>query len=94
MIGCLRTRVRKQPIIVLYFEFENELKFYNLEASARSFFFRRSARLAFGLVQSVWFDSELCEVQFNSLLGSLGSSKARFSVELGFCFCLFVFLFG
>ena len=26
MIGCLRTRVRKQPIIALYFEFENELK--------------------------------------------------------------------
>ena len=32
MIGCLRTRVRKQPIISLYFESENELKFYNLEA--------------------------------------------------------------
>ena len=32
MIGCLRTRVRKEPIIALYFESENELKFYNLEA--------------------------------------------------------------
>ena len=32
MIGCLRTRVRKQPIIVLYFKFKNKLKFYNLEA--------------------------------------------------------------
>ena len=32
MIGCLRTCVRKQPIISLYFEFENELKFYNLWA--------------------------------------------------------------
>ena len=32
MIGCLRTRVRKQPIIALYFESENELKLYNLEA--------------------------------------------------------------
>ena len=32
MIGCLRTRVRKQPIIVLYFEFETVHKFYNLEA--------------------------------------------------------------
>ena len=31
MIGCLRTRVRKQPIIVLYFEVETVLKFYNLE---------------------------------------------------------------
>ena len=32
MIGCLRTRVRKQPISAPYFESENELKFYNLEA--------------------------------------------------------------
>ena len=32
MIGCLRTRVRKQPIIALYFESELILKFYNLEA--------------------------------------------------------------
>ena len=32
MIGCLRTPVRKQPITVLYFEFETVLKFYNLEA--------------------------------------------------------------
>ena len=41
MIGWLRTRVRKQPIIMLYFESENELKFYNLEARSIlfSFFF-------------------------------------------------------
>ena len=32
MIGFLRTRVRKQPMIALYFESENELKFYDLEA--------------------------------------------------------------
>ena len=32
MIGCLRTRVRKQPIIALYFESKTVLKFYNLEA--------------------------------------------------------------
>ena len=32
MIGCLRTRVRKEPIIALYFEFEIVLKFYNLKA--------------------------------------------------------------
>ena len=32
MIGCLRTLVRKQPIIALYFESELVLKFYNLEA--------------------------------------------------------------
>ena len=32
MIGCLRTRVHKQPIIALYFESELVLNFYNLEA--------------------------------------------------------------
>ena len=32
MIGYLRTRVRKQPIIALYFDSETVLKFYNLEA--------------------------------------------------------------
>ena len=32
MIGCLRARVRKQPIIALYFESENVLRFYNLES--------------------------------------------------------------
>ena len=30
MIGCLWTRVRKQPIIALYCEFQNELEIYNL----------------------------------------------------------------
>ena len=34
MIGCLWTPVRKQPIIVLYFESVTVLKFYNLEASS------------------------------------------------------------
>ena len=38
MIGCLRTRVRKQPIIALYFESENELELYSLEASSLSLF--------------------------------------------------------
>ena len=32
MIGCLRTRVRKQSIIALHFEFETVLKFFNLGA--------------------------------------------------------------
>ena len=30
MIGCLLTRVRKQPTIALYLEFETVLKFYDL----------------------------------------------------------------
>ena len=33
MIGCLRTRV----LIAIYFESENELKFYNLEARLEYF---------------------------------------------------------
>ena len=37
MIGCLRTRVRKQPIIALYFESETVLQFYNLKAMLWSF---------------------------------------------------------
>ena len=32
MSGCLRTHVRKLPIIALSFEFETVLKFYNLKA--------------------------------------------------------------
>ena len=36
MIGCLRTHVRKQPIIALHFESEIVLKFYNLRARSLS----------------------------------------------------------
>ena len=34
MIGSLLAHVRKQPIIALYFEFDNKLEFYNLGASS------------------------------------------------------------
>ena len=44
MIGCLQTRVRKQPIIALYFEFENELKFYNFEARRKVFIIKRQSK--------------------------------------------------
>ena len=48
MIGCLRTRVRKQPIIALYFESENELKIYNFEARnhTKSIFTTTQIRIA------------------------------------------------
>ena len=39
MTGCLRTCVRKQPVIALYFESENELKFYNLDARPQGYTF-------------------------------------------------------
>ena len=44
MIGFLRTRVRKQPIIVLYFESETVLKYYNLEACVCLMFFFHNRR--------------------------------------------------
>ena len=37
MIGCLQTRVHKQPIIVLYFNFETALKFYKLGTWIQTF---------------------------------------------------------
>ena len=38
MIGCcLRTRVRKQSTIVLYFESENELKFITSKSDFQAF---------------------------------------------------------
>ena len=37
MIDCMRTHVRKQPIIGLYFLFETALKFYNLGAGTQDF---------------------------------------------------------
>ena len=46
MIGCLRTRVRKQPIIALYFVSEDDLKFFNLEGwylDNKTFFMLNSA---------------------------------------------------
>ena len=53
MIGCLQIGVHKQPIIALYFEFENELKFYNL--GARSQFFLEKIKLfKISLVQKAW----------------------------------------
>ena len=39
MIGCMRTRVHKQPIIALDFESETVLQFYNLEASVFIYLF-------------------------------------------------------
>ena len=38
MMGCLRTHVRKQPIIELYFESETVLKLCNLKVLAILFF--------------------------------------------------------
>ena len=43
MLGCLRTRVCKQPIIALYFESETVLKFYNLKAHVFSEHFPKVA---------------------------------------------------
>ena len=64
MIGCLRTRVRKQPIIALYFESENELKFYNLDAWLQECDLTvadRGFRDLIDLLQSIGFRTEMPE---------------------------------
>ena len=60
MIGCLQTCVRKLLIIALYFEFENELKFNNLEAKIEQVM-KVLERVVEGLIrQRVW----IYEMQF------------------------------
>ena len=53
MIGCLRTRVRKQPIITLYFETEIVLQFYNLEA-------RTKLRVCIRKIIFLFFNQNIC----------------------------------
>ena len=48
MIGCLLTCVRKQPMIALYFESENALKFYNLDAYLWTFWIFVNKNICFG----------------------------------------------
>ena len=50
MIVYLRTRVRKQPTIALYFEFQNELKFYYIEASSTI----KAANTIALIIHAVW----------------------------------------
>ena len=54
MIGCLRTRVRMQPIIALYFESETVLKFYNLEAKSQGWSFSLCSRPFLSFIH-IWF---------------------------------------
>ena len=51
MIGCLRTCVRKQPIVALYFKFETELKVYNLE-NLVFFLFSNSLHACLGILHT------------------------------------------
>ena len=50
MIGYLGTRVCKQPIIALYLEFENELKFYNLGPDLGLFYFAHMYTMECGTI--------------------------------------------
>ena len=56
MIGCLWTRVRKLPIIALYFESENEFKFYNLKAVAKHEQWKHKTILNLQLCFSRWYN--------------------------------------
>ena len=46
MIGCLQTRVPKQPIIALYFESETVLNLFNLGARPRGVLFSCSVQMS------------------------------------------------
>ena len=54
MIGCVQTRVHKQPIIALYFESETVLNVYNLEARSMNRMIR-----VFAVCTSVGFIMQL-----------------------------------
>ena len=62
MIGCLRTRVRKNPIIALYFEFEPVIKFYNLRAQSEQY------KLDY---QSICESGPLLDHQWNAILNGV-----------------------
>ena len=70
MIGFLRTGVRKKPFIALYFESENELQFYNLEAR---FYITRHPTLPTGLATLVKLDK--LNINLNISIGKLESRK-------------------
>ena len=62
MIGCMRTRVRKQPIIALYFEFEDELKFYNLGARLQNEEQVQAGMATFGPFNSFLASGDVCHL--------------------------------
>ena len=70
MIGCLRTRVRMQPIIALYFEFETVLRVNNLGAWANPF----NLSMPYGICRPY----QLEKIQVQGLLG------CKFQINLDF----------
>ena len=62
MIGCLRTHVPKQPIIALYFEFENELSF--IASWPGSLYISRGHRLEYKFVHN-FLNSRPCQMNEN-----------------------------
>ena len=81
MIGCLRAGVRKQPIIALYFESENELKFYNLKASCKLLKGMATLKTKVSLTLKPLLNHAICHKQIkigykNKILTSLKPMKA------------------
>ena len=74
MLGCLRTRALKQPIILLYFESETVLKFYNLEAC---------------VLLSRITDSRMCRWIKNQLTLFVASSTDYHPLHFSLCFMTF-----
>ena len=90
MIDCLRTRVRKQPIIALYFESENELKFYNLETSV-CVSWCHSIKLYIILGNMAIERSDLCKIQkFKPALYLQNNDVSGLNDQLPYISCKFV----
>ena len=81
MIVCLRARVRKQPIIALYFESDTVLNVYNLEAWPRghkTFFMLSSAEHELYPAQNVKIPTIVGILTFISMINTTSERlKAR-----------------
>ena len=85
MIGCLRTHVRNQPIIALYFESENELKFYNLEEGFEAIKLEYSLRLKIKCNDWLLYLRFILSLRINS---SLITSRPGIQRKVQVCMCI------
>ena len=73
LAACRRTCVRKQPIIALYFESENEPKFYNLEPWPQTYFVK-AVRYVFANKSNGKISSLGCKAFHTTSCKQLGGS--------------------
>ena len=87
MIGRLRTCVRKRPIIVVYFEFETVLNFYNLEA-------RNQYNQVPYLTQDIVWESEKIQENITYSRAKKSVSHVIFFLSVIFKGCILCFVFN